>query len=112
MRAGIKINLISGAACYHSVVNLLSFRLLCTNIKIKIHGTNFACLFVWVCNLVSDQSFIYSSTDALVSYLKKTILKFTLKFILKQLRYVSVLQLHHQEGAHTLRTPMYFNGLF
>jgi len=39
-------------------------------------------------------SFIYSPTDALVRCLKKTILKFTLKFILKQLRYISVLQLH------------------
>jgi len=40
------------------------------------------------------QSFIYSPTDAPVSCLKKTILKFTLKFTLKQLRHVSVLQLH------------------
>jgi hypothetical protein len=37
MHAGIKSNLISGTTCYHSVVNLLSFRLLCMNIKIKIH---------------------------------------------------------------------------
>jgi hypothetical protein len=42
------------------------------------------------------QSFIYSPTDAKVSCLKKTILKFTLK----QLRHVSV-QLHHK-GAHYL----------
>jgi hypothetical protein len=42
------------------------------------------------------QSFIYSTTDAQVSCLKKTIPKFTLK----QLRHVSVLQLHHHQGAH------------
>ena len=30
----------------------------------------------------------------------KTILKFILKFTLKQLRHVSVLQLHHHQGAH------------
>jgi len=42
------------------------------------------------------QVFIYSPTDALVSCLKKTILKFTLK----QFRHVSVLQLHHHQGAH------------
>ena len=41
------------------------------------------------------QSFIYSPTDAPVSCLKKTLLKFTLK----QLRHVSVLQLHHHQGA-------------
>jgi hypothetical protein len=46
------------------------------------------------------QSFIYSPTDATVSCLKKTILKFKLKFTLKQLRHVSVLQLHHRQGAH------------
>ena len=45
------------------------------------------------------RSFIYSPTDSLKSYLKK-ILKFTLKFILKLLRHVSVLQLHHHQGAH------------
>ena len=40
------------------------------------------------------QNFIYPPTDALVSCLKKTtILKFALKFTLKQLRHVSVLQL-------------------
>ena len=42
------------------------------------------------------QSFIYSPTDARVSCLLKTILKFTLK----QLRHVSVLQLHHHQIAH------------
>jgi len=44
---------------------------------------------------MSHQSFIYSPTDALVSCLRKTILKFTLK----QLRHVSV-QSHHHQGAH------------
>ena len=39
---------------------------------------------------------LHSPTDAPVSCLKKTILKFTLK----QLRHVSVLQLHHHQGAH------------
>jgi len=42
------------------------------------------------------QSFIYSPTDALVSCLKKTLLKFTLK----QLLHISVLQLHHHHGAN------------
>jgi len=51
-------------------------------------------------NRYPSQSFIHSPTDALVSCLKKTILKFTLKFTLKQLRHVSVLQLHHHQGAH------------
>ena len=46
------------------------------------------------------QSFIYSPTDAPVSCLNKPILKFTLKFTLKQLQHVSVLQLRHHEGAH------------
>ena len=41
------------------------------------------------------QNFIYSPTDALVSFLK-TILKFTLK----QLRHVSVLQLHNHQGTY------------
>ena len=40
--------------------------------------------------------FIYTPTDALVNCLKKTILKFTWK----QLRDISVLQLHHNQGAH------------
>ena len=39
------------------------------------------------------QSFIYSPTDTPVRCLKKTILRFTLKFTLKQLRRVSVLRL-------------------
>jgi hypothetical protein len=47
------------------------------------------------------QSFIYSPTDVLMScFKKKTILKFTLKFTLKQLRHISVLQFHHHQGAH------------
>jgi hypothetical protein len=49
---------------------------------------------------ISIESFIYSPTDALVSCLKKTILKFTSEFTLNQLRHVSVLQLHHHQGAH------------
>jgi len=40
-------------------------------------------------------SFIYSPTDAPVSCLKNI----TLKFTLKQFRHVSVLQLHHHQGA-------------
>jgi len=43
------------------------------------------------------QSFIYSPTDALVICLK-TILKFALKFTLKQLRHVSV-RLHNHQGT-------------
>ena len=45
----IKSRLKSGNACYHSVQNLLSSSLLFKNIK----NCNFACCFVWVCNLVS-----------------------------------------------------------
>jgi len=41
------------------------------------------------------QSFIYSPTDAPVSCLYSNI-----KFTLKHLRPVSVLQLHHHQGAH------------
>jgi len=44
--------------------------------------------------IILYQSFIYSPTDALVSCLKKTLLKFTLK----QLWHVSVL--NHHQGAH------------
>jgi len=45
----IKSRLRSGNACYHSVQNLLSSRLLCKNLKIKIHRTiNFVCCFVWM----------------------------------------------------------------
>jgi len=39
--------------------------------------------------------FIYSPTDAQVNCLKKI-----LKFTLEQLRHISVLQLHHHQGAH------------
>ena len=42
----IKSRLKSGNACYHSVQNLLSSRLLSKNLKIK--NCNFACCFVWV----------------------------------------------------------------
>jgi hypothetical protein len=35
----IKSRLTSGNACYHSVQNLLSFRLITKNLKIKIHKT-------------------------------------------------------------------------
>ena len=44
----IKSRFKSGNACYHSVQNLLSSRLLSKNVKIKIFRTNFACCFVWV----------------------------------------------------------------
>jgi ribosomal protein S2 len=46
----IKRRLNSGHACYHSVQNLLSSRLLSTNIKIRVYKTirNFACGSVWV----------------------------------------------------------------
>ena len=47
----MKRRLRSGNACYHSVQNLLSSRLLSKNLKIKIYRTttyNFACCFVWV----------------------------------------------------------------
>jgi hypothetical protein len=44
----IKCRLRSGNACNHLVQNLLSFRLLSKNLKIKICRTNFACCFVWV----------------------------------------------------------------
>jgi len=38
--------------------------------------------------------------EALVNCLKKTLLEFTLKFTLKQLGHVSVLQLDHYQRAH------------
>jgi hypothetical protein len=37
-----------GNACYHSVHNLLSSRLLSKNLKIEVYRTNFANCFVWV----------------------------------------------------------------
>jgi hypothetical protein len=46
-------------------------------------------------DILKRQSFVYSTTDALVRCLKETILKFTLK----QLQHVSM-QLHHHQGAH------------
>ena len=50
IREEIKSRLRSGKACYHSVQNLLSSRLLSENLKIKIFRTtcSFACSFVWV----------------------------------------------------------------
>jgi hypothetical protein len=44
----IKRRLNSGNACYHSVQNLLSPRLLSKNIKIRMYKTNCACGAVWV----------------------------------------------------------------
>jgi hypothetical protein len=44
----IKKRLNSGNACYHSVQNLLSSRLLSKNLKIRIYKTNFTCGSVWV----------------------------------------------------------------
>ena len=45
--------------------------------------------------------FIYSPTDAPVSCLKKI-----LKFTLKQLQHVSVLQLHHHQGVYFVLTKV------
>jgi hypothetical protein len=50
----IKSRLDSGNACYHSVQNLLSSRLLFKKLKIRIQKCNFACSLIWVCNFVSD----------------------------------------------------------
>jgi hypothetical protein len=44
----IKRRLNSGNACYHSVQNVLSARLLSKNIEIRIHIINFSFDFVWV----------------------------------------------------------------
>ena len=44
----------SGNACYHSVQNLLSSRLLFNNLKFKIYRTIILPVFVWVSNLVAD----------------------------------------------------------
>jgi hypothetical protein len=51
----IETRLNSGNACYHSIQNLLSSRLLSKDVKIRIYKTtyNFACGSVWVWNLVS-----------------------------------------------------------
>jgi len=51
---------------------------------------------LWLETAACYQSFTYSPTDVPVSCLKKTVLKFTLK----QLRHVSMLQLHHHQGAY------------
>jgi hypothetical protein len=50
----IKRRLNSGNACYHSVQNLLSSRLLSKSIKIRIQNYKFSCGSVRVRNLVSD----------------------------------------------------------
>ena len=47
----IRSRLRSANACYHSVQNLLSSRLLSKNLKIKIYRT---CCFAWVWSLVAD----------------------------------------------------------
>jgi hypothetical protein len=46
----IKRRLNSGNACYHSVQNLLSSRLLLNNVKVRIYIYiyNFACGYVWM----------------------------------------------------------------
>jgi len=44
----IKSRLRSGNACYHSVQNLLSSRLLSRNLKIQIYRTIILSVFVWV----------------------------------------------------------------
>jgi len=44
----IKSRLKSGNACYHSVQNLLSSRLLSKNLKIKIYRIIILRVFVWV----------------------------------------------------------------
>ena len=49
----IKSRLKSGHACYYSVQNLLSSRLVSKNIKIKIYRTIFFCRSLWVWNLVT-----------------------------------------------------------
>ena len=49
----IKRKLKSGNACYYSLQNLLSSRLLSKNLKIKIYRT-IILSFVWVWNLVAD----------------------------------------------------------
>jgi hypothetical protein len=53
----IKVGLNSGNACYHSVQNLLSFRLISKCLKIKIHKTVILPVSaVWVRNLVSRRN--------------------------------------------------------
>jgi hypothetical protein len=54
MHDEIKGRLNSGNACYYSVQNLLSSRLISKNLKIKIYkNCNFVTCIVWVRNLVS-----------------------------------------------------------
>jgi len=51
----IKSSLRSGNACYHSVQNVLSSRLLSKNLKIKTYrAIILPVVFLWVCNLVAD----------------------------------------------------------
>ena len=49
----IKSRLKSGNACYHSVQNLLSSRLLSKNLKFKIHRTIILPLLLYVCETCS-----------------------------------------------------------
>jgi len=49
----IKSRLKSENACYHSVQNLLTYILPTKNTKTKIQKNNFACYFVWVCDLTA-----------------------------------------------------------
>jgi hypothetical protein len=49
----IKRRLNSGNACYHSVQNLLSFRLLSKNIKIRIHKTLILPVVLYGCETLS-----------------------------------------------------------
>jgi hypothetical protein len=52
IRDEIKSRLNSGNACYYSVQNILSSRLISKNLKIKIDKTDFAGCAVWVRNLI------------------------------------------------------------
>jgi hypothetical protein len=45
----IRNRLISGNACYHSVQNILSFRLLCKNFGVKIYKTTFLPVVLYGC---------------------------------------------------------------
>jgi len=73
-----------------------------TNLAIK---ATKVVLFKKICNFHVHTVYLdiikvfYSPTDEQVKCFKQ-ILKFTLKLTLKQLRHVSVLQLHHHQGAH------------
>ena len=72
---------------YRSACTLIIF-LLQDNLMM-VTGVTEACF--WRLNMFFNQSFIYSPTDVLVSCLKNNI-KIGIKFTLKQLRHVSVLQ--------------------